>query len=263
MDLTPLVLESPAKNRPARPRRPGDLPTPSIGGRHPSRPARTPTSIASRPRRRSAGSSRRPRHHARERSGPPRSLRLRPGRDHRGPRPSSRRSGPASALEPGDVAARANFCTVDGTGLVTDRRAGRIPSEMCAGWSRSSPPTPRRFEDVRILLEAGKGSPVRRVLRGPRSRRRGERRRPAPRGEAHPGRLAARARHRSREDGADRERRSSPGRGRCSRRAPRQRRARPRALRAPAAREPTASGSSSGPSPSRPIHVRGWRSSPA
>jgi 2,3-bisphosphoglycerate-independent phosphoglycerate mutase len=29
-------------------------------------------------------------------------------------------------LEPGDVAARVNFCTVDGQGRVTDRRAGRI-----------------------------------------------------------------------------------------------------------------------------------------
>jgi 2,3-bisphosphoglycerate-independent phosphoglycerate mutase len=32
-------------------------------------------------------------------------------------------------LQPGDVAARGNFCTVDGQGLITDRRAGRIASE--------------------------------------------------------------------------------------------------------------------------------------
>jgi 2,3-bisphosphoglycerate-independent phosphoglycerate mutase len=34
-------------------------------------------------------------------------------------------------FEPGDVAARLNFCTVDSAGKVTDRRAGRIPTELC------------------------------------------------------------------------------------------------------------------------------------
>ena len=33
-------------------------------------------------------------------------------------------------LEPDDVAARGNFCTIDEHGLITDRRAGRIPSEF-------------------------------------------------------------------------------------------------------------------------------------
>ncbi len=36
------------------------------------------------------------------------------------------------SLQPGDVAARGNFCTVDGDGLLVDRRAGRIPSELSA-----------------------------------------------------------------------------------------------------------------------------------
>jgi len=34
-------------------------------------------------------------------------------------------------LQQGDVAARGNFCTVDETGLVTDRRAGRISTNKC------------------------------------------------------------------------------------------------------------------------------------
>lgn len=33
-------------------------------------------------------------------------------------------------LQPHDVAARGNFCTVDDKGIITDRRAGRIPTEV-------------------------------------------------------------------------------------------------------------------------------------
>src|SRR5512132_504715 len=34
-------------------------------------------------------------------------------------------------LRAGDVAARGNFCTVDETGRITDRRAGRIATDVC------------------------------------------------------------------------------------------------------------------------------------
>jgi 2,3-bisphosphoglycerate-independent phosphoglycerate mutase len=34
-------------------------------------------------------------------------------------------------LKPGDVAARGNFCTVDEAGRITDRRAGRISTDVC------------------------------------------------------------------------------------------------------------------------------------
>jgi 2,3-bisphosphoglycerate-independent phosphoglycerate mutase len=36
------------------------------------------------------------------------------------------------AMQPGDVAARGNFCTLDAAGKISDRRAGRIPSEESA-----------------------------------------------------------------------------------------------------------------------------------
>src|SRR5260221_4645496 len=34
-------------------------------------------------------------------------------------------------LKAGDIAARANFCTLDARGIVIDRRAGRIETEKC------------------------------------------------------------------------------------------------------------------------------------
>src|SRR5579859_626512 len=37
---------------------------------------------------------------------------------------------------PRDVATRGNFCTVDGSGLITDRRAGRPTTERCQAMCR-------------------------------------------------------------------------------------------------------------------------------
>jgi len=69
-------------------------------------------------------------------------------------------------LKSGDVAARANFCTLDGAGVVTDRRAGRIPSEVCARLVGTLKAQASRIEDVEIVLEPGKGHRFVAVLRG-------------------------------------------------------------------------------------------------
>ncbi|MFQ5690488.1 MAG: 2,3-bisphosphoglycerate-independent phosphoglycerate mutase [Gemmatimonadota bacterium] len=46
-------------------------------------------------------------------------------------------------LRPGDIAARGNFCTVDGEGRIVDRRAGRISSEDAA-------PLAERLDQIRV-----------------------------------------------------------------------------------------------------------------
>ena len=75
--------------------------------------------------------------------------------------------GAGMELKPGDVAARANFCTIDGSGIVTDRRAGRISSEKCAELVAKLKAGAARFEDVDVVLQAGKGHRFVAVLRGP------------------------------------------------------------------------------------------------
>lgn len=70
-------------------------------------------------------------------------------------------------LKPGDVAARANFCTVDEKGIVTDRRAGRIPTETCAKLVDRLRREIPRIEDVEFVLEPGKGHRFVVVMRGP------------------------------------------------------------------------------------------------
>jgi 2,3-bisphosphoglycerate-independent phosphoglycerate mutase len=70
-------------------------------------------------------------------------------------------------LAHGDVASRANFCTVDGAGVVTDRRAGRIPTETCARLVAKLQAKLARIEDVELMLQPGKGHRFVAVLRGP------------------------------------------------------------------------------------------------
>jgi 2,3-bisphosphoglycerate-independent phosphoglycerate mutase len=52
-------------------------------------------------------------------------------------------SGIGFAVGPNDVAIRCNFCTIDGDGNITDRRAGRIPTEESA-------PLAKKLNQVRI-----------------------------------------------------------------------------------------------------------------
>lgn len=67
-------------------------------------------------------------------------------------------------LRKGDVAARGNFCTVDENGLVTDRRAGRIPTEK----NRELMPLLRDIElpGVEVFVEPVKEYRFLLVLRG-------------------------------------------------------------------------------------------------
>lgn len=75
--------------------------------------------------------------------------------------------GAGMELRAGDVSARANFCTVDPNGVVTDRRAGRIPSETCARLVEKLRAGATRIEDVEVVLQAGKGHRFVALLRGP------------------------------------------------------------------------------------------------
>jgi 2,3-bisphosphoglycerate-independent phosphoglycerate mutase len=75
--------------------------------------------------------------------------------------------GAGMELRPGDVAARANFCTLDANRVVTDRRAGRIASDVCARLVATLRERIGRIEDVEVILEPGKGHRFVALLRGP------------------------------------------------------------------------------------------------
>ncbi len=76
--------------------------------------------------------------------------------------------GAGMELRAGDIAARANFCTVDAAGQVTDRRAGRISTEACARLVDKLQREAARFDDIEVVLQAGKGHRFAAVLRGPK-----------------------------------------------------------------------------------------------
>ena len=67
-------------------------------------------------------------------------------------------------LGPDDVAARGNFCSVDAAGLVTDRRAGRIPTDVSKGLAKLLT-TP--IDDVEFFVETVKEHRLAIVMRGP------------------------------------------------------------------------------------------------
>jgi 2,3-bisphosphoglycerate-independent phosphoglycerate mutase len=66
-------------------------------------------------------------------------------------------------LKPGDVCARANFATLDAKGIVTDRRAGRIPTETCEKLWPCSPPRSRKSATPRSS-SSRQGTPLRVVI---------------------------------------------------------------------------------------------------
>jgi 2,3-bisphosphoglycerate-independent phosphoglycerate mutase len=67
-------------------------------------------------------------------------------------------------LGAGDIAARGNFCTVDASGRITDRRAGRIPTETCVRLVERLRQI--RLPGVEVLVEPVKEHRFVLVLRG-------------------------------------------------------------------------------------------------
>ena len=67
-------------------------------------------------------------------------------------------------LQPQDVAARGNFCTVDAEGRITDRRAGRIPTDQSAPLCEMLAGI--QFPGVRVFVEPVRDHRFLLVLRG-------------------------------------------------------------------------------------------------
>jgi 2,3-bisphosphoglycerate-independent phosphoglycerate mutase len=59
-------------------------------------------------------------------------------------------------LKPSDVCARANFATLDPKGIVTDRRAGRIPTETCEKLCAMLAAKVKKIGETEVLITPGK-----------------------------------------------------------------------------------------------------------
>src|SRR5271157_4230772 len=70
-------------------------------------------------------------------------------------------------LQPGDVCARANFATLDPNGIVTDRRAGRIPTETCEKLCALLTAKIKVIGETQVLIQPGKEHRFVVVFRGP------------------------------------------------------------------------------------------------
>jgi 2,3-bisphosphoglycerate-independent phosphoglycerate mutase len=60
-------------------------------------------------------------------------------------------------LKAGDVAARGNFCTLDKKGIVTDRRAGRIDTDVCEELCALLAQKIRKVNGAEVIIKPGKG----------------------------------------------------------------------------------------------------------
>ncbi len=69
-------------------------------------------------------------------------------------------------LKAGDVAARANFCTLDGNGIVTDRRAGRIETKITEDLCALLTKKVSKIGDAEVIIKAGKGHRFVVIFRG-------------------------------------------------------------------------------------------------
>jgi 2,3-bisphosphoglycerate-independent phosphoglycerate mutase len=69
-------------------------------------------------------------------------------------------------LKGGDVAARANFCTLDSNGIVTDRRAGRIKTAVCEELCQVLSSKIKNIGDAEVIIKAGEGHRFVVVFRG-------------------------------------------------------------------------------------------------